>query len=67
MMVSFRWSPGSEHGVGVMLDVGCLGSLLDHTFIDRALPSLLVLICVCLATIYASCLLQLHLIPLPYP
>ena len=31
-MVSFRWSPGSEHGVGVMLDVGCLGSLLDHTF-----------------------------------
>ena len=31
-MVSFWRSPGSEHGVGVMLDVGCLGSLLDHTF-----------------------------------
>ena len=61
-MVSFRRSPGSEHGVGVMLDVGSLGSLLDHTFIDRALPSLLALICVCLATIYASRLLQLHLI-----
>ena len=35
-MVSFRRSPGSEHGVGVMLDVGSPGSLLDHTFIDRA-------------------------------
>ena len=33
--------------VGVMLDVGSPGSLLDHTFIDRALPSLLALICVC--------------------
>ena len=33
--------------VGVMLDVGSLGSLLDHTFIDHAMPSLLALICVC--------------------
>ena len=31
--------------VGVMLDVGSPGSLRDHTFIDRALPSLLALFC----------------------
>ena len=46
-MVSFRRNPGSEHGVGVMLDVGSPGSLLDHTFTDRAWPSLLALIYVC--------------------
>ena len=66
-MVSSRRSPRSEHGVGVMLDVGSLGSLLDHTFIDRALPSLRALICVCLATIYASRLLKLHLITPSFP
>ena len=31
------------------------------------LPSLLALICVCLATIYASRLLQLHIIPFTLP
>ena len=31
------------------------------------MPSLLALICVCLATIYASRLLQLHLIPFTLP
>ena len=31
-MVSFRRSPGSEHGVGIMLDISSFGSLLDHTF-----------------------------------
>ena len=33
-MVSSRQGPGSEQTVGVMLDVGCLGSLLDHTFLN---------------------------------
>ena len=61
-MVSFRRIPGSEHGVGVMLDVlgslldhrflehgvtVVLGSLLDHRFLERALPSLLALFCIC--------------------
>ena len=47
---------------GVMLDVGSPGSLLDHTFIDRALL-LFSLSFAIVATIYASRLLQLHLIP----
>ena len=53
--------------VGVMLDVGSPGSLLDHTFIDRACLLFSLSFANRLATIYASRLLQLHLIPLPYP
>ena len=52
--------------VGVMLDVGSPGSLLDHTFIDRAFAFSSRSHLRMLATIYASRLLQLHLIPLPY-
>ena len=41
--------------VGVMLDVSSPGSLLDHTFIDRALPSLLALSCVTGTGINGTC------------
>ena len=47
VMVSSRRSPGSEHGVGVMFDVGCSRTLLDHSCSTVLLPSLLALICVC--------------------
>src|SRR3954467_10552593 len=50
-----------------MLDVSSSGSLSDHSCSTVLLPSLLALICVCLATIYASRLLQLHLIPFTLP
>src|SRR3954466_15398509 len=50
-----------------MLDVGRIGSLLDHSCSTVLLPPLLALICVCLATIYASRLLQLHLISFTLP
>ena len=60
-MVSSRQSPGSEHGVGVMLAAGCslvtrsrFAFLFSLSFANR------------LATIYASRLLQLHIFTLPY-
>ena len=66
-MVSFRRSLGSEHGVGVMLDVGCY-RITSWSYFYR--------LCIALssrshlrmlATIYASRLLQLHLIPFTLP
>ena len=52
--------------VGVMLDVGSPGSLLDHSF-STALCLLFSLSFEnMLATIYASRLLQLHIFTLPY-
>ena len=61
MMVSSRRSPGSEHGVGVML------ARLFSSF-SLAL-CLLFLLCFAnrLATIYASRLLQLHIFYLALP
>ena len=66
-MVSFRRSPGSEHGVGVMFDVGCSritswSNFYRPCFAFSSRSHLRML-----ATIYASRLLQLHLILLPYP
>ena len=66
-MVSSRRSPGSEQGVGVMFDVGCLGSLLDHTFSNVLCLLFSLSFAYVLATIYASRLLQLHLIPFTLP
>ena len=66
-MVSFRRSPGSEHGVGVMLDVGCF-RITSWSYFYRpcfAFSSRSHLRM--LATIYASHLLQLHLIHLTLP
>ena len=66
-MVSFRRSPGSEHGVGVMLDVGC-SRITSWSYFYRpcfAFSSRSHLRM--LATIYASRLLQLHLIPFTLP
>ena len=61
MMVSSRRSPGSEHVVGVMLAIGC--SLVIRSCFAFSSRSLLRI----LATIYASRLLQLHLIPFTLP
>ena len=66
-MVSFRRSPGSEHGVGVMLDVGC-SRITSWSYFYRpcfAFSSRSHLRM--LATIYASRLLQLRLIPFTLP
>ena len=66
-MVSFRRSLGSEHGVGVMLDVGC-SRITSWSYFYRpcfAFSSRSHLRM--LATIYASRLLQLHLIPFTLP
>ena len=66
-MVSFRRSLGSEHGVGVMLDVGCY-RITSWSYFYRpcfAFSSRSHLRM--LATIYASRLLQLHLIPFTLP
>ena len=66
-MVSFRRSPGSEHGVGVMLDVGC-SRITSWSYFYRpcfAFSSRSHLRM--LATIYASRLLQLHLIHFTFP
>ena len=54
-------SPGSEHGVGVMLAAGC--SLVIRSRFAFSSRSHLRM----LATIYASRLLQLHLIPFTIP
>ena len=61
-MVSSLRSPGSEHGVGVMLAAGCslvtrsrFAFLFSLSFVNR------------LATIYASRLLQLHIFYLALP
>ena len=66
-MVSSRRSPGSDHGVGVMLDVGCYRITSwsyfywpCFAFSSRSHLRML-------ATIYASRLLQLHLIPFTLP
>ena len=60
-MAPSRRSPGSGHGVGVML-----AQVVPLVFDARALPPLLALFANKIATIYASRLLQLH-IYLPYP
>ena len=66
-MVSFRRCPGSEHSVGVMLDVGCSRitswSYFYRPYFAFSSRSHLRM----LATIYASRLLQLHLIPFTLP
>ena len=66
-MVSFWWSPGSEHGVGVVLDIGCYritswSYFYRPCFAFSSRSHLRIL-----ATIYASRLLQLHLITFTLP
>ena len=66
-MVSSRRSPGSEHGVGVMLDVGC-SRITSWSYFYRPCFAFSSRSHLCmLATIYASRLLQLHLIPFTLP
>ena len=66
-MVSSWRSPGSEHSVGVMFDIGC-SRITSWSYFYRpcfAFSSRSHLRM--LATIYASCLLQIHLIPFTLP
>ena len=56
MMASSRRSPGSGHGVGVML-----AQIVPLVFHARALPPLSLSFANKIATIYASRLLQLHI------